>query len=392
MSKARLVITAVVLQGRSQAEVARSYGVSKGWVSKLVTRYRAEGEAAFEPRSRAPHTHPNAVPDSTVALVTGLRARLVGAGLDAGPETIAWHLHREHQIRLARSTIARILTRAGLVTPAPRKRPKSSYIRFQADQPNECWQSDFTHVRLENDTPAGADVEVLAWLDDHSRYLLSLTCHRAVTVTDVVATFLAACAKHGIPQSTLTDNGLVYTARHRGGRNAFEHQLRQLNVQQKNSRPNHPTTCGKVERLHQTLKRWLAARPRPVSINDLQQLLDAFVTEYNEQRPHRSLQRRTPLAAYRATPKAGPAGTDTAAQTRVRTDRVDKAGKVTLRVNGTMFHIAVGRTHARTRIKLLVHDLDVTIIDATTGELLTELSIDPTRRYQPLNSRKPPNP
>ena len=141
MSKARLVITAVVLQGRSQAEVARSYGVSKGWVSKLVTRYRAEGEAAFEPRSRAPHTHPNAVPDSTVALVTGLRARLVGAGLNAGAETIAWHLHREHQIRLARSTIARILTRAGLVTPAPRKRPKA-YIRFQADQPNECWQSD----------------------------------------------------------------------------------------------------------------------------------------------------------------------------------------------------------------------------------------------------------
>ena len=138
-------------------------------------------------------------------------------------------------------------------------------------------------------------------------------------------------------------------------------------MQQKNSRPNHPTTCGKVERLHQTLKRWLAARPRPVSLNDLQQLLDAFVTEYNEQRPHRSLQRRTPLAAYRATPKAGPTGTDTATQTRVRTDRVDKAGKVTLRVNGTMFHIAVGRTHARTRIKLLVHDLDVTIIDATTG-------------------------
>ena len=388
MSKARLIITAVVVQGRSQAEVARTYGVSKGWVSKLVARYRAEGEAAFEPRSRAPHTHPNATPEATVALVIMLRRQLRAAGHDAGPDTIAWHLSQHHQIRIARSTVATILTRAGLITPEPRKRPRSSWTRFEADQPNECWQSDFTHVRLAD----GADVEVLAWLDDHSRYLLSLTCHRAVTVTDVVATFTTASQQHGTPYSTLTDNGLVYTARHRGGRNAFEHQLRQLNVQQKNSRPNHPTTCGKVERLHQTLKRWLAARPRPVSLNDLQLLLDAFVTEYNEQRPHRSLQRRTPLAAYRATPKAGPAGTDTAAQTRVRTDRVDKAGKVTLRVNGTMFHIAVGRTHARTRIKLLVHDLDVTIIDATTRELLTELSIDPTRRYQPLNSRKPPNP
>ena len=242
MSKARLIITAVVLQRRSQAEVARTYGVSKGWVSKLVARYHAEGEAAFEPRSRAPHTHPNATPEATVTLVITLRHQLRTAGHDAGPDTIAWHLSQHHQTRIARSTIATILTRAGLVTPEPRKRPKSSWTRFEADQPNECWQSDFTHVRLADDT----DVEVLAWLDDHSRYLLSLTCHRAVTVTDVVATFTTACDQHGTPCSTLTDNGLVYTARHRGGRNAFEHRLRQLGIVQKNSRPNHPTTCGKV--------------------------------------------------------------------------------------------------------------------------------------------------
>ncbi len=242
MSKARLIITAVVLQGRSQAEVARAYGVSTSWVSKLVARYRAEGQAAFEPRSRAPHTHPNAIPEATVALVITLRHQLRTAGHDAGPDTIAWHLAQHHQTHIARSTVATILTRAGLVTPEPRKRPKSSWTRFEADQPNECWQSDFTHVRLADRT----DTEVLAWLDDHSRYLLSLTCHRAVTVTDVVTTFTTACEHHGIPYSTLTDNGLVYTARHRGGRNAFEHQLRQLGIVQKNSRPNHPTTCGKV--------------------------------------------------------------------------------------------------------------------------------------------------
>ena len=388
MSKARLIITAVVVQGRSQAEVARAYGVSKGWVSKLVARYRAEGEAAFEPRSRAPHTHPNATPEATVALVITLRRQLRAAGHDAGPDTITWHLQQHHRTTIARSTVATILTRAGLVTPEPRKRPKSSWTRFEADQPNECWQSDFTHVRLAD----GTDVEVLAWLDDHARYLLSLTCHRAVTVTDVLATFTGACQQHGTPYSTLTDNGLVYTARHRGGRNAFEHRLRQLGVVQKNSRPNHPTTCGKVERLHQTLKRWLAARPAPQTLNELQRLLETFQREYNTQRPHRALNRHTPQAAYRATPKAAPTGSSTGTQARVRTDRVDKAGKVTLRINSTMYHIAVGRTHARTPIKMLVHDLDVTIINATTGELLTELTIDTSRRYQPLNARKPPNP
>ena len=379
MSKARLVITAVVLQGMTQAEAARRYGVSKGWVSKLVARYRAEGQAAFQPRSRAPKTHPNALPDATVALVIQLRQRLTAAGHDAGPDTIAWHLRQHHGTTIAPSSIAKVLTRAGLVTPEPRKRPKSSWTRFQADQPNECWQSDFTHVRLSN----GTDIEVLAWLDDHSRYLLSLTCHRAVTVSDVVTTFLNACDRNGTPTSTLTDNGLVYTARHRGGRNAFEHQLRMLGIVQKNSRPNHPTTCGKVERLHQTLKRWLAAQPAPATPTALQTLLDQFRHEYNTQRPHKSLHHRTPQAAYRSTPKAAPTGTTTGHQSRVRSDRVDKAGKVTLRINGTMYHIGIGRTHTRTPIKLLVHDLDVAIIEATTGELLTELTIDTTRRYQP---------
>src|SRR5512133_422200 len=388
MSKARLVITAVVLQGMSQAEAARRYGVSKGWVSKLVARYRTEGQSAYEPRSRAPRRHPNALPEATVALVVTLRHRLSAAGHDAGPATIAWHLRQHHGIGVAPSSIAKILTRAGLVTPEPAKRPKSSYTRFQAAQPNQCWQSDFTHVRLADRT----DVEVLAWLDDHSRYLLSLTCYRAVTVTNVVTTFLNACDTNGTPASTLTDNALVYTAKHRGGRNAFEHQLRLLGVVQKNSRPNHPTTCGKVERLHQTLKRWLAAHPAPATLTDLQTLLEQFRLEYNQHRPHRSLKRRTPLAAYRSTPKATPTGSTTGQQSRVRSDRVDKAGKVTLRVNGTMYHIGIGRTHARTPIKLLVHDLDIAIIDATTGQLLTELTIDTSRRYQPQNARKPPNP
>ena len=159
MSKARLVITAVITEGRSQGEVARAYGVSQGWVSRLVARYRAEGEAAFEPRSRRPKSSPRAIPEATVGLIIKLRKELAGQGLDAGPQTIAWHLEHHHRIRVSPATISRYLARHGLVVPEPSKRPRSSYIRFQADQPNECWQSDFTHWTLAD----GSDIEILNW-------------------------------------------------------------------------------------------------------------------------------------------------------------------------------------------------------------------------------------
>lgn len=168
MSKARLVITAVVVEGRTQAEVARDYGVSKGWVSKLVARYRDEGDAAFEPRSRRPHTSPSALAAETVASIIEVRNRLVDEGLDAGPATIAWHLEHHHKTAVSRSSIHRHLTAAGLIEPEPAKRPKSSYVRFNAELPNECWQSDFTHWRLAD----GTNTEVLAWIDDHSRLVL----------------------------------------------------------------------------------------------------------------------------------------------------------------------------------------------------------------------------
>lgn len=147
MSKQRLVITAV-LAGQSQSAVARRYGVSQGWISKLMTRWRLEGEAAFEPRSRRPKTSPTATRLETVELVIALRHRLSAAGLDAGADTIGWHLTHSHQITLNRATIHRVLTRHGLVEAEPQKRPKSSYLHFPAEQANECWQSDFTHYRL----------------------------------------------------------------------------------------------------------------------------------------------------------------------------------------------------------------------------------------------------
>jgi transposase InsO family protein len=391
MSKRRLVITAV-LAGQSQSEVARSYGVSQGWISRLMARYRVEGEAVFEPRSRAPKTSPGTTPAATVELVLRLRKQLSESGLDAGADTIGWHLAHHHGTTLSRATINRILVRAGTVIPDPSKRPKSSYIRFEADQPNECWQADFTHYPLSD----GTDVEILTWLDDCSRYALSVTAHLRVTALIVLVAFRAAAAIFGIPASTLTDNGMVFTTRFaggKGGRNHLEHELRALHITQKNSRPNHPTTCGKVERFQQTLKKWLRAQPvQPATIAELQTLLDTFVAEYNQRRPHRSLPHRaTPATVYTTRPKATPTrDRSTDSHDRVRHDKIDKAGSVTLRVAGRLRHIGVGRTYARTDVILLVHDLHVRIIHAATGELLRELIIDPRRDYQPTG--RPPGP
>src|SRR5918992_1367606 len=392
MSKARLVVTAVTVEKRPVSEVARTYGVARSWIYTLLARYRTEGEAAFEPRSRRPKTSPNAISPDAVELIIRLRKELAGQGLDAGPDTIAWHLHHHHHITVSRATISRYLTAHGLIVPEPKKRPRSSYIRFEASQPNECWQSDFTHYPLAD----GTDTEILSWLDDHSRYALSVTAWSAVTGPIVVESFRAAVTAYGIPASTLTDNGMVYTTRFsggRGGRNGFEHELRRLNIVQKNSRPNHPTTCGKAERVQQTFKKWLAAQPvQPETIEALQTLLDLFTVIYNDQRPHRSLpQRATPATIYTARPKATP-GSDRANDThdRVRTDRLDNSGTVTLRVNGRLHHIGVGRTYARTHVLMLVQDLDVRIVDAATGELLRELTIDPTKDYQ--GTGRPPGP
>ena len=402
MSKACLVITAVVVEGRSQSEVARAYGVSQGWVSRLVARYRAEGEAAFEPRSRRPATSPRALPVEVVQRILAIRLDLSGQGLDAGPETIRWHLAREG-VTVSAATIARHLQRHGLVEAAPKKRPRSSYIRFEAAMPNETWQSDFTHYRLDDGSELGADVEIITWLDDCSRYVLHCSAHQRVSGPIVLSTFRHTTATYGVPASTLTDNGMVFTTRlsgGRGGRNGLETELRRLNVVQKNSRPNHPTTCGKVERFQQTLKKSLhEQQPQPATIAELQTLIDAFIDTYNHRRPHKSLPHRaTPATIYNTLPKAAPTRSrDSDTHNRVRRDIIDDSGSISLRVNGRMHHIGISRTLARTRVILLIHDHDIRVVHATTGELLRELTLNPDRDYQPTGrsrarTKKQPEP
>jgi transposase InsO family protein len=386
MSRARVAVLQVVSNQLSVTAAAAEYGISRRHLHRLLVRYRDGGLHALEPRSRRPKTTPIATPETVRERVIELRLRLTADGLDAGPVTIAWHLEREGLRVLSTSTIRRILHQAGLISAQPRKRPRSSYIRFAADQPNEMWQSDFMHWQLAD----GSDVEILNWLDDHSRYLLSSTTHRPVSGDDVVSTFLAAIEHHGAPASTLTDNGRVYTARFGGGRNAFEYLLPVLGVRQKNGSPGHPQTQGKIERFHQTLQRWLKARPHARTLPELQRQLDDFRGHYNEQRPHRAVGRQTPGAVYRATPKAAPAGNGHApGHYRLRYDRLDPKGRMTLRRPGRMHHLGIGTEHARKRVLAFADDHQITVADLATGEVLSTHLIDPTKSYWRNQNKQP---
>jgi transposase InsO family protein len=386
MSRARVAVLQVVSKQSTVTAAAAESGISRRHLQRLLVRYREGGLEALEPRSRRPKTTPNETSAALRERIVELRVSLTADGLDAGPETIRWHLERENLATPSTSTVRRILHDAGLVTPAPRKRPKSSYTRFEMAQPNEMWQSDFIHWRLAD----GSEVEILNWLDDHSRYLLSCTAPRPVTGDDVVSVFLGVVEEFGRPQSTLTDNGRVYTARFGGGRNAFEYLLPLLGVQQKNGSPGHPQTQGKVERFHQTLQRWLRSRPPARTPSELQNQLDEFRTHYNERRPHRALGRATPGDSYRATPKALPASNGHApGHYRLRYDRLDVRGKMTLRRAGRMHYLHAGTAHAGKRVLAFADDRRVTVAELATGEVLSVHLIEPDKAYWRNQNKEP---
>lgn len=376
MSKHRVVVLKVVAGQLSVTEAAQQYGISRRQLQRLLARFREGGIDAVDPRSRRPLSNPHATSEAVTARVIELRSELNDRGLDAGPVTIGWHLQREGLPTPSNATIHRILRRAGLVTPEPRKRPRSSYVRFEAAQPNETWQSDFTHWRLAD----GTDVEILNWLDDHSRFLISCTAHTPVTGENVVTTFLTAIDEHGCPASTLTDNGRVFTARFGGGRNAFEHLLPLLGVRQKNGAPGHPQTQGKIERFHQTLKRFLAKQPTATTGTELQRQLDRFRHHYNELRPHRARGRTTPGDAFRTTPKTGPSA-PREGHYRIRYDHVGDNGKMSLRRAGRMHHLGIGANHRGKRVIALIDERTVTIVHLDTGEIIATNTIDPDRAY-----------
>ncbi|MEX2554737.1 MAG: IS481 family transposase [Actinomycetota bacterium] len=387
MDLASYIVQAVQLEGRSYREVAAAYGVSKSWVGKILARYRAGGEQAIRARPKAAERIANRTPAEVEDRIVALRKQLADQGFDDGAQTIHYHLSRQDGLVPSARTIHRILVRRGFVTPQPRKRPRSSFIRFEASLPNECWQSDVTHWRLADET----EVEIINFIDDHSRLCLASRVHRTTTARIALSEFSHAAQKWGYPAALLTDNGCIYTAAHRGGRAALESELLARGIVFKHSRPYHPQTCGKVERFHQTLKGYLAKQEPPASIAELQRQVDRFIAYYNDVRPHRARGRMTPHAAYDARDKARPDGPKISVgiDTRIRHDVIDPGGKVTLRYKSKLHHIGVGREHHGKRVIILRAGLDVRVL-GPGGEHLRGLTLDPDKNYQATGRKYSP--
>src|SRR4051794_5327780 len=195
MGMPELIVTAVLVEGRTKSEVARDYGVSRRWVITVVQRYQAEGESGLQPRSRRPRRSPSQTSAAVEDEIVEIRKDLDKAGHEAGADTIRSHLLRRHGWSPATSTIWRILTARGFVTPQPHKRPKSSYLRFEAEQPNELWQTDLTHWALAD----GIDVEIGNWLDDNSRYCLDSHARLVFKAPDIDRHYRHIADQHGDP-------------------------------------------------------------------------------------------------------------------------------------------------------------------------------------------------
>jgi transposase InsO family protein len=380
MDKGRFLIEAHLRTGRPIAELAAAHGVHRSWLYKLLARYRREGDAGLEPRSRRPQRSPARITERYEDDIIAIRKQLTDAGFDAGAATIQTHLARRRSDVPSVSTIWRVLKGRGFVTPQPHKRPKSSFVRFCAELPNECWQADVTHVALAD----GSAVEVLNIIDDHSRLCIASRAFVNARSPDVVRTLHRAAERWGYPEAWLSDNGAIFTASARGGIGAMESELLALGIRSKHSRPYHPQTCGKVERFHQTLKKFLAKQDPPSTKKQLQVQLDHFAAYYNDVRPHRALARRTPAEAFAARAKAYPCGPRIDCNGyRVRHDRVSKAGNVTVRYRGRLHHIGVGAAYKGWRIVLLVAGREVRII-SLDGDPMRRLILDPTKDYQPM--------
>lgn len=384
---ARYVVEAVLVEGRSVRAVAAAHGVSKSWVAELVRRFKVGGYPAIQPRSKAPRSNPRRIGADLEERIVELRKDLTDRGFDAGAQTIHYHLELERQDLPSVPTIWRILRRRGFVTPHPQKRPRSSWIRFEAQLPNECWQSDFTYWRLAD----GTEAKILNFIDDHSRLIVASRAFCVLQAADVLRTFHRAAKTWGFPASVLTDNGAVYTAASRGGSCAMETELLALGITYKHSRPYHPQTMGKVERFHQTLKTNLAKQPAPATIRQLQTQIDRFVAYYNNIRPHRARDRMTPHRAFQARAKAVPIKPSIIVEgtMRVRRDTIDYHGVITLRHRSRLHHIGIGRDHKHKRVLLLVDGLDVRVL-TEDGELLRQLTLDPTKDYQPTGRKRGP--
>jgi len=383
--------TALAGQIDNVAQFCRDQQISRQTFYKFRRRFGEEGLAGLQDRSRRPMSCPGQTSAAVEEVVLRTRKQLLEDGCDHGPQSIQWLLQSNKYPNVpSRSTIWRILTRHGLVTRQPQKRPKSATKRFTFSRSNECWQSDWTQWVLAD----GTAVAIAGTLDDHSRYLAALQAGPGQATAELVwSVMVAGITDCGIPSMSLTDNGFVYTGKWRGFEATFEANLRALGTVTINSTPFHPQTCGKIERFWQTLKKWLRARPAPAALDELNALLAQFRDFYNHHRPHKALRGDTPAEAFHASAKARP--TDRPLPEPVFVSR-HTVGQRSGNLHVAPYRIGVGLRWAGHTCDVIRQGTHIAIFSGTA--LIRELTADPNRYHQPCapNTRtyrtREPNP
>lgn len=376
MDKRLMAITAGELPGITVIALCAQLGISRKTYYEWRKRHDKEGPAGLEPRSRRPLSSPGQIPPRLEQHIVRLREQLP---LDNGAQAIYFELQRAGVDPLPHvRTVHRVLVRNGLVEPQPKKRPRSSWRRFEYDAPNACWQIDATQWELRN----GRTVWIMDLLDDNSRYMPAALAVAGPTVAAAWAAFCHAADEIGLPAKVLSDNGLCFTGGpHADGAGTFTTNLAALGIVKANSRPYHPQTCGKLERAHQTLKKWLRKQRRARTLRELQRQLDAFRAYYNHRRPHRALRGATPAERFYATPAAGPANMPIAlpeAQSlSIASRRVTPLGTL----NTNKISIGLGVAWANHQLTVVTYGTRVAIFDGVT--LLRYLTLEPGRRYYP---------
>lgn len=367
--------TALAGQIDNVSQFCREQQISRQTFYKYRRRFAQGGLAGLQEQSRRPNCSPGQTPAEVEESVLRQRKQLLEQGFDHGPQSIVWALQRDGMAVPSRSTVWRILTRHGLIVPAPHKRPKAATKRFCFTRPNECWQSDWTSWHLAD----GTEVAIAGTLDDHSRYVPALRADLGDGTAQLVwSVMLAGIGECGVPAMSLTDNGMVYTGRLHAFEADFEANLRALGTRTINSTPGHPQTCGKIERFWQTLKKWLRAQPTPATIEELNNLLETFRSFYNHHRRHRALRGATPAQVFTATEKARAADRPLPAPVFVSRHTV---GEHSGKLHVAPYRVNVGLRWAGHECDVIRQGDYIAIFSGTT--LVRELTADPARNYQP---------
>jgi putative transposase len=369
------------------------YGISRSQFYAIRAAAARDGSvaAALGPR---PRSRPDlATAPAVVAAALRIRKELAEDGWDHGPLSVRAVLLDAGLPAPSRATLARIFTREGAVVPQPHKRPRSSWRRFTFAHVHECWQLDGTEWALADGTKA----VIFQLLDDHSRYIVGSLAAPAENGDAAIALMQAAVAAHQAPGLLLTDNAVALNPHRRGKTSRLAAYARSIGTQPITSRIYHPQTCGKNERVHQTLQRWLQVRPRAATLAELTAQLHQFDDHYNHRRRHQALNMRTPADVLASDPRAvpptspppstppshppTPAPTSPIRHRRSpgRAHPRDRLRVLTVMRNGSVkaagYYIGLGVDHAGSHVLALLEPPDqptiITIFDSSGSELRT---------------------